>query len=223
MLISFIIVVLNRCAPLQYMKHDEPNIPEFELPPPQPSATYNISTDLFDNAQKLSDIEKVLSGALSSAKYARWSYYSVQDGFAIATQLERIDEFGNPFPDMERWNINSESYKIEKFSLSKYIRALFNASPGYYRCIVFVMSPRLFSYSSKSPSREEAYEWLDNGINRLPRSIGEKHLTKDHTLTAIIYEFKKLENSDNVNIIVPSRHDGRTHLETTNLLLYLNK
>jgi len=193
------------------------NIPQFQLPPPQPSATYIIPFNFSKKHSKLSDIDKILVNALTKASYARWSYYSVPQGFAIATQLEQIDKFGNPFPEDNRWN-NKNINKQTRLSISTYIKALFNSTPGYYRCIIFIVTPDYFSFTPESVIKNEAYHWIDKGLNKLPNKLGNKDFTTNHTITAVVYEFKKLENSNYANTIIPSRHTGKTHLEKAKIL-----
>lgn len=198
------------------------DVPEFELPPPQPSATYNFPSEFLSKYEVFGDLEAVLNNSLNQAAYARWSYYYVQNGFAVATQLEKIEEDGSPCVEAERWEVNSDNLsEIQEFSIRDYITSLFKAEPGYYRCIVFVVTSDYFTYSTTPPSKDEALEWIDEGSNRLPKWLASQNLTSDHRLTALIYEFKKLENSESAKILIPSKQSGKNHLEKSKLYSYI--
>ncbi|WP_143305642.1 hypothetical protein [Chitinophaga vietnamensis] len=184
-------------------------IPAFPFPPPQPSATDEISRSYFATCKALSDVNARLSAALDKCGYVRKSYFSAPNGFVLVTQLEKINKDRTVKSENERW-IQEEDQ--ESFSLKNYLTRLLFANPGYYRCIVFVVSDRYYHYSENKATERQANEWLASGINRLPAEIGKIPFNENHSLDVLIYEFKKNESDTSVSMIVPSPVTGRNQL-----------
>ena len=91
----------------------------------------------------------------------------------MVTRLEQYEEDGTSKVPPDRWSV--DVLPLRTFSLSDYIRALFQANPGYYRIIIFVVTPVPFVESSATVSRDEAMEWLRTGLNKLPASLNTSH------------------------------------------------
>ena len=164
----------------------------FPIPIPKPTTFEALPNRFFSKCYTLNDVDMTISNAIHNAGYFNKSYYYVPEGFALVTQLEMIDEDGTPKKENERWFLNR--YK-SKFSISSYIRALFKANVGYYRCIVFIISREQFASSTKAPSRTEANNWIIFGFGTLPKEISEIP-NINYYYTAYVYEFKKPENSE---------------------------
>ncbi|MBU4445015.1 hypothetical protein KJ656_08050 [bacterium] len=152
----------------------------------------------------------MLSIALECAGQYEISYYSVPNGFALVSRLEQIEEDGTPMESPKRWDANAKSLSI--FSLADYFRALFVAPPGYYRLIVFVVSPLPFSKSPEQISKETAESWLQFGANALPIDLAFQLYTREFVCTALIYEFEKHDVEMEATLRRPGRLDGRTHI-----------
>lgn len=195
------------------------DLPKFPIPVPQPSAVEILPKAYFSNCKVLSDVNYKLINALNKCGYSGMSYYYVKNGFALVTQLEQINPDGTPKEDALRWApllLNSG-----EFSLTNYIKGLFYAKPGYYRCIVFIISDINYKITGVSPTKEQSDSWLVNGLIKLPKKIGEMNLNENYSFDALIYEYKKLENDNTATIIIPSIIGGRNHLEKTKILLAL--
>lgn len=188
-------------------------LPTFPLPPPKPTTEADIPNIFFSKAKTLGDINCILSEAIVKANYKK-SYYSIDPtGFAIVTQLERIEKNGDPVAEKERSNFNAIS-SDEKFSLHLFIENLFKARKGFYRCIVFLITAEAYvSNSGKSPSRSETDAWLGKGFNKLPKWITEEKFTTDYTITALVYEFEKSESDATARIVTNSSCDAINHLQ----------
>ena len=202
-----------------------PPIPQFDLPPPRTSASIIVPFDRLhtDNTTiYLSDIDRIIINALEGGGYAEKSYYSVPDGFAIVTRLEQIHDDGTPLDGPDRWS--TEVAPLRDFSITKYFKALFSAPRGYFRIIVFVVTPHPFSQTTASVSRSEAINWLFEGItNKLPHSIGEREYTSMYTSTALIYQFEQKGHEGNVGLQIDGVPTGRQHLERSNLWFALSQ
>lgn len=196
------------------------DVPEFPWPPPHASASAIIPSDLVEDhesdATNLGHVDQTLAHALDAAGYAEVSYFSVPNGFALVTRLERIECDGTP-KEPGRWSPEIEHLGFSNFSLRDYLINLFTADPGLYRVIVFIVSPHPFSQSDIIVDRIDATDWLREGLNRLPTSISTLAYTEDFTTTALIYEFEQPESQEPL-LKLPSHLSGRTHLDKSGLM-----
>ncbi|MGM0409030.1 MAG: carboxypeptidase-like regulatory domain-containing protein [Bacteroidota bacterium] len=208
-----------------YMKKERPDyveeeitpIPQFELPPPKASSRYVFEKSRFKKYKKLKDIDEVISGALSANGYSEKSYFSVPNGFALVTRIEKINEDGTSVEPPDRWNVDELNFK---FSISNYLKALFLGTKGYYRVIVFVVTDKSFSTSNKEISKKEAYAWLNQGNLTLPEYIGNMKFTRRHQIVSLVYEFSKKESAEPI-FSDPSKLTGENHLIKANILPWI--
>jgi hypothetical protein len=160
---------------------------------------------------RLRDVDGRITDALEQNGYYESSYYAVPAGFALVTKMEQINSDGTPKQGLQRWIIAPPT--LVKFSLTAYLAALFRATPGYYRVIVFIVTPYAFAQSIVEVTPEEANEWLSGGLNRLPASIGSlDFLREDYACTALIYEFERASEAEEPRIRRPGLIPGHTHL-----------
>lgn len=194
-------------------------IPRFPWPPPAASSFMKvplrglkefIKLKKVHNGLLLFHIEQLLRNALESAGYREVSIYLVPDGFAIVSQFEQIKEDGSPMSTPARWG--KRVNKISHFTLKTYLRALFTAPPGYYRIIVFIVTPHPFIQSSKSFSRYDAENLVKSGSNVLPNDIARQPFTDQFVCTALIYEFEKFDTEKESIFRRPGRLDAQTHI-----------
>jgi hypothetical protein len=204
------VAILNGC---EGVEQSAPEVPKFPWPPPPASAEAEIPANWLPAQGKptrLSDLADKLEGALHAAKYRRWSYSSVPNGFALVTQMEQIKPDGTPSAEPARWSTNLPS--VRELTLLEFIKALASAPPGYYRVIVFIVTDEPWSRSGQEPTGEEAERWLTQGFNRLPASIGELTYGKEYTTTALVYEFKKRSQSAEATLVEDSETRAQEHL-----------
>lgn len=197
---------------------DDQDFPLFPWPPSESSKTVEIPITFFKNDPSkptyLRDVDIKLRNAMSESGYDdRRSYFRVPDGFALVTQLEHIKRDGTPRKS-NRWG-ESASETLDSFTWGEYFNALFKPNPGYYRTIAFIVTSKSFSRRDKPVTVDETKDWLQEGKNRLPSSVAKYKFTNDHDITALIYEFKKIESKNlettRLNI------NAKTHLEKSNL------
>jgi tetratricopeptide (TPR) repeat protein len=196
-------------------------VPRFPWPPPKASAEDTISRELLvGNVEhpRLATVAQAIETAFRQAGYGKKSYYSVPSGFAMASQIEQINEDGSPKESVDRWSL--EVLPIRHFSLGLYLNALFRARPGYYRVIVFIVTSKAFSQSNTKVSEADARLWISSGLNKLPEEIGNQEYSPAYSCTALIYEFKKTgKHAD----LIEQRISGETHLQKSGLLAALAK
>lgn len=102
------------------------------------------------------------------------------------------------------------------------MRSLF-AKPGYYRIIVFVVTPYALTLSPSETVPEEAKKWFSGGYNLLPESIGKKNFSQSYACTALVYEFENQTESEKPKFRQPSRLPGYTHLVKAGIWQSLEK
>jgi hypothetical protein len=189
-------------------------IPRFPWPPPQASAAEIIPRRLLEvqaGPTRLRDVDRRISEALEQNGYYDSSYYAVPAGFALVTRMEQIESDATSKRGRERWALTTS--RLVRFSLSSYLAALFRATPGYYRVIVFLVTPYPFAQSAAEVTQEEAMKWLSEGFNCLPGSIGDlDYSAEGYACTALIYEFERAAETEGARIQLPGRIPGRTHL-----------
>lgn len=194
------------------------SLPDFPWPPPSASASYVLPRALFDAKATVGQVTSAIIAALERNGYVERSFFRTgDDGVALVTRLERMNDDGSPPRDTERWpGAKSQGSSLD---LAGMLRGLFFVERGHYRLIVFILQDRPFTQSSEQVTETQARRWLRSGANVLPRDIAERAFG-DGNCTALIYEF----TSDGSNAkVVDSQLTGRQHLEKSGVLSVLEK
>ena len=150
----------------------ESGIPKFPWPPPRYSAFATIPRPLMAPAAQttLQSVSTRLERALDAAGYSERSFYWIPGGFALVSRIEQIRADASPMGAPERWSVTM--HRPVRQGLAAIIKALFDAPPGHYRVIVFVVTDQPFAATNQKPSSQEAADWLSAGVLRLPSQIG---------------------------------------------------
>lgn len=192
------------------------SLPNFPWPPPRYSAFSTIANAWVAQgaAPVLGEVARRLEQAFDSAGYGERTYYRIPGGFALVSRIEHIRADASPMPDPERWVVDTPRVRA---GFIDHIRALFNAPPGFYRVIVFVVTDQDFVAAEQAPTATEAREWLTGGGLRLPAGIALQPYGARHYTTALIYEFERRSNQAQASVRDPSPAPGRTHLDRAGL------
>lgn len=192
--------------------------PFFPWPPPVPSASTAIH--LSSKFQKLGELSDYLERQLNRAGYSDFRYYGIgADGFALVTRLERIDKGGRPLDGELRWpnytHLNSIEMSRVPFSIGTYLSALVWPGAGFearYRLFVTLVTRNTVR---PNPDLEvdtpTIRNWVTLGSLSLDREHAARRLTKDHKVTALVYELLVLPSS-RPELLLPSPLPGGTHL-----------
>ena len=195
-----------------------PTYPEFPWPPPKASASWtipnNLLRDVEDKQISLGEVDTKLSKVLDSCGYVEKSYYSVPDGFAVVTRLERIHSDGTPTEN--RWDL--EVTPLKNFSLKAYLKALFIGNKGNFRIIVFIITPHAFTQTGAETSFEDVSKWIHDGLNRLPVEFKSRVYAVEYSCTALIYEFEKPSKEEEAYLKQPSLLTAEQHLAKARIL-----
>ena len=199
--------------------------PSFPWPPPSASAIEVISRPLLETQAgqtRLRDVADRITGALQRNGYNEHKFYQFPGGFALVTRMEQMEADGTSKANSERWILDNSS-TLEQFSVTAYLRALFTASPGYYRVFVFIVTTNPIMQSTNGPRPDDAMNWLVGGLNTLPETIGELDFADNYAGTALIYEFVRETEDAEAYARIPGEFQGSTHLEKAGILAALGE
>ena len=185
-------------------------LPELPWPPPKASAWSEISRLVLlrgMSAPTFGHVKARLGDALDAAGYYQRSLFGVPNGFAMVTQLERIDNDGVP-AGSGRWQVAETS---TVFSLVDYLKRLLYAEPGRYRLVVLIVSDTPFAANGGYLTAGEAADLASKGVNTLPQNVADQRYSLRHNCTALIYEFRKVPDAP-PEFVAPSPLQGREHL-----------
>ena len=187
-------------------------LPAFPWPPPRQSAFAELERAWLvpQEPATLGAAAKRLEEAFDRAGYVERSYYRVPGGFALASRAEKIHSDASPFPAPARWSADPAG--AGRGFLER-IKAVFNAPPGHYRIIVFVVTDQDFATRPQPTSEAVAREWVSGGGLRLPPSIAGQPYSAEHYASALIYEFARRNEREEGQLRTPSDVPGRAHLE----------
>lgn len=198
-------------------------VPHFPWPPPAASAQVSLPDDFLrrpGSTPLIRDIDKQLVRAFDATGFVERSYFAVPDGFALVTRLEQFNEDGTSKKPPARWDVNMTA--LQEFSIGAYVKALFKATPGHYRILVFVVTPVHFHQSDAKVSQEEGMAWLPRGNNSLPGAIADHEYSPAHKCTVLIYEFEQPDVGEAAKYVKKSRLSGQDHLDKADLWRQLN-
>lgn len=197
-------------------------------PPPKASADHEIPRDLIV-AGKISEptwgkVAARMEQALKANGYSAFRYYAAPKGFALVTQLERINT--DATPAKQRWEEPDvvQRVRIGAFSLDAYLNALLGRDAGLFRVIAFMFTPEPIVMSVNEPSISEAKSWIKEGRwIALPADLSGQVYGEDVRCTALIYEFEVPRRGAPAILRIPSIIPGQRHLEAAKILQALQQ
>lgn len=175
---------------------------EFPWPPPKWSARVKLPTAIADptKPESLGSIADRIDSAFRRAEIQEYAVYTIgESGFAYLSRLERIDATGKPLAGANRWP-TEVSGDLRTRGIVEYFKSLFVATPGYYRVIAIVASPRPIVQGEDSLSAEQAGQ-LVRGPQILPRDVRARKIPGVYA-TALIYEFQATKAETAPKLIV---------------------
>lgn len=191
-------------------------------PPPDASTHQKIPRALLvpnnSQAQTWASVAARLEKALADNGYSSPGYYAVPEGFALISQLERINRDATPSPPNVRWKIKVDPASIKPFNLEAYLKALLGKDAGLFRVIAFVFTPVPIITSGEKTDMEEAKLWVGKGGSKLPKILSKQVYGEDMEATALIYEFEIPSHGEPARLNKPSEHNGQQHLKAAKIL-----
>lgn len=168
-------------------QHDAPFLP---WPPLEPSS-FGEATAQF-TAPTYAEVNQRISARLASAGYPRWWYFSVPDGFAMATPLERIDRSGRPTPEDDRWAAGKALFHG---GLGAYFKRIMKGDGARFRMLVFVVSPHKLQTSADSANESDVRRWTTTGRRSLSDEVSQARFGASH-IFMFVYEFTRTRGRD---------------------------
>ena len=167
--------------------------------------------------KKLKDIDECLVKALNSKGYTEISYFSVKNGFALVTSLERFENTGLSVKSADRFQ---DCPQKEQFKgVYDYITKLFWPQPTRMRLFVFIVNDQpVMEYEAGCLKDGEPREWLLKGGAWLPDYIGQQTFTKNHKVRALVYEFVVPDSIKKANEQCVKPLKIEVHLEKSGIL-----
>ena len=169
---------------------------------------------LFGAVQHLGDFAAKLVEALDAHGYEHRFLAIPGSGFALVSQLERVDANGKSVPPPERFALGAV---MANRSFASVLQAIFFAPEGSYRVIAFVVTDQDFGNSERRMTSGEAAELMRIGHNVLPPRLARQDVTPDTHCTALIYEFKGSGFDRLAELRLPGLWQARAHLERSGL------
>lgn len=206
---------------------DVPDFAAFPYPVKEYSDTYDFEQRTFQQAQNLGDINRKLVAAMNAEGYYGKRYFSMPEGFALVTQLEKIYPNGTPVPTLERWR-TSVKQKPE-FALREYLLSLVFAERGYYRAFAFVVLPRSIANNpNMGLGRLNPRPWMAVVGEKLPEEVAQLSVSNDYVVKAYLFAFDVPGGADNAVLITPNAGSRagslvQKHLQQSNLQTQLQR
>lgn len=195
------------------------NYPQFPIPVPKTSTFKVIPRNLVAQAGQKTNLRSVVYDkilpALDAAGY-EYSFFKVKNnGIAIATRLEKINKDGTPKNGAERY-LTGDKDKPQ-FSLKEYLSSLLKAKPGYYRVMVFVISPYAITQDKIGLTKTQADSTFNAGATKPLGELLDKEFTADYDCTTLVYAFVKPNEEDPASELQPSPLTCQVHLEKSGI------
>lgn len=221
---------LQKKFPYDYKEHKiskvmrGPHTPEnpvqkyyFPIPAPFPSNFISIN-HFRPELKTLKAVDDYIKKCFNDAGYAfRLHYYYIKySGFAISTDLEKIDKKGAPAKPDERWNLKMSDEG--KFSLYEIFKSIFFTTESDYRMMACIIAPQEVEVSNKQFSIQQMSDIINQSYKSLPLDL-ENVTLEDKTITILVYHFYQSDIGEvpvleaNDKLIVPEHLKKTTPLE----------
>jgi hypothetical protein len=169
----------------QFQRLPLPSLPD-KIPPPSAIASVDWRFEL-GSETTVATVADRLETVLFDAGYLSKSYFRLDCGFAIVTQMERIKDDGSPASD--RWN-TAVNIRLYSFDLVAYLRALITMPQGRFRVIVFFVTGSFEPPSESVTNMSTTQAWIRQGGPQMAVLPETPYYPRFSTF-AYIYEFEK--------------------------------
>jgi hypothetical protein len=87
---------------------------------------------------------------------------------------------------------------------------------GYYRVLVFLVTPADLQASGQRISADQARQWFIGGYLALPMAIRNIPFSPEQRITMLVYQYRKEAGSD-AAFLQPGPINGKQHFERTKI------
>lgn len=189
----------------------EPSIPVIPNPPPS-STDYFEFVNILKHCKTYLDANNILLSAFRKSG-TKMVYLAFQgQGFAVATPIDEINTKGEKIREEISGADDVYSF-ISNLLSKKHLNELLFSKMGYYRWVVFIVSPQVNSLNGNEVDPEIIRNWVNYKQTKFPFEKLQNPMPRDTHVYALLYEFQQNENLRGKLKLLKSRN-------ITNLLTY---
>jgi hypothetical protein len=160
----------------------------FPWPPPDATTWDSVPTAGLA-ALSLEEIRRRLEAVLQERGYSGNGLYGIPDGFVIVTRVERINRDGIAYERSERWS--NDRLPMGEFTPANFFSRLFFEEVGYFRMLVFAVTPDMHpGFSDELLDEALARQIANRGFRELPPELAAEPFAGRH-IHVLVYEFEK--------------------------------
>ncbi|MEO8416422.1 MAG: hypothetical protein ABI472_22355, partial [Ginsengibacter sp.] len=190
----------------------------FPVPAPFPSA-YLYINNFKPGLTTMKQVDDYFTGIFNKKGYeGHLRYYYVQSGFALTTNLEKINKDGSPVSGSQRWNVSVGGNG--SFSLYQTFKSIFFETESDFRIIGLVVYPGKITVRNGSESIGSFQDLLTDSYPSLPPDLYDVTLPQK-ALNILIYDFHQSDIGKVPMLDVSKRLSVKDHLEKSELIQLL--
>ncbi|MBB6325086.1 hypothetical protein FHS59_000701 [Algoriphagus iocasae] len=187
----------------------------FPSPPPKASAKYFVS-NYKSELSNLGQVDTFLKGKLASKGFTNQLhyYYFNQNGFAIATSLEKFNLDGSEVPNDKRFikSLGSEDH----FSYFEIVKSMFLDIESEYRMFTFIIDSNEADPAGEGLSGTFSEQILLNSYKELPADLKEKVISPK-VLTVLVYHFHQNDIGEVPELVLGGNINVQDYLQKAGL------
>lgn len=160
----------------------------FPIPVPFPSA-YKYIPNFKPLLKSIKEVDQNISTTFNTAGYkGHTHYYYVKFGYAMTTNLERINEDGSPVKGSQRWQVDIAG--LTNPTMYTTFKSIFMKTEVELRMFAFVIMPAQTAIQSNkgSSSIGAMQNLIEHSYTSLPKDIESMAMDKK-TLTILVYHY----------------------------------
>jgi hypothetical protein len=164
-------------------------IEKYYFPTPAPFPTDKIAIKNFKPELKtLKQVDDHIKDCFDKAGYTgRLHYFYIKEpGFAVTTEIERINKNGSPVSGTNRWDLTGGV--DESLSLYNIFKSMFFTVESDYRLIACIVSTDEIQTTNQPASMADMSALIANSYSTLPKDLEDVEL-KEKTITVLLYHF----------------------------------
>lgn len=186
----------------------------FPIPAPFPSA-YLYINNYKPGLVTMKQVDDYFESLFNKKGYGgHLHYYYVESGFAVTTDLEKINKDGSPVNGIQRWSVSVGGNG--SLSLYETFKSIFFATESDFRIIGLVVYPGKVTVQSNAASIGAVEDLLNYSYPALPADLYNFTLPKK-ALNVLIYDFHQSDIGKVPELNVSNKVTARKHLERSGL------
>lgn len=194
--------------------------PRLTMTPDRPSARYLLPARLFARpGATLKNVEDDLRTALGAAGFTAIGYYCTPGGFALATQLERIERDGRPWSGDGRWTLRGGLLGGRPPTIANIVDALISAEPGRYRILLFYVGAGAVRPGTGAMTAAAGRALVENGADELPPGFERRPFDAAQRVTVLVYEFLRSGDGRPARPVIEGGIPAERHLARSGVLV----